>query len=174
LCAGLSKSRAYAAIKRNATNKLTNNQCKNNTTKGHDPMDIEDDERPMLDTPTESADETIAVTQRMQAAGIQLVGPHHIHVRCSNCGSIWSPVMAEDASLKVGWWRCPEGCWSTASVKPLEERRARWREMWRARHQGQTYEQIGESFGITRQRACFILNGGEPKPNGRPRKEASA
>jgi DNA-directed RNA polymerase sigma subunit (sigma70/sigma32) len=56
-------------------------------------------------------------------------------------------------------------------MQTLDKRRDRYLAMQRARDEGKTNAQIGQSFGLTRQRVHTILNNGVPRPNGRPKKE---
>jgi len=56
----------------------------------------------------------------------------------------------------------------------LEQRRARYEEILEMRRDHRTLVEIGERFGMSKQRVAAILRGGEPQPLGRPRGRAEA
>ena len=43
--------------------------------------------------------------------GVELLGGGlDILMRCSSCGSTWSPELTGGGNLPRGYWRCPRGC----------------------------------------------------------------
>jgi hypothetical protein len=48
-------------------------------------------------------------------AGVEILDPTAVILRCVHCGKVWSPDLQPDGRLPRTYWRCPNGCNKTAA-----------------------------------------------------------
>lgn len=43
-------------------------------------------------------------------AGVELIDPNRVSLRCGFCGQLWFPNILTGGKLPRGYWRCPNDC----------------------------------------------------------------
>jgi hypothetical protein len=49
-------------------------------------------------------------TRELSDAGVELLDPASVTLRCEHCGRQWIPNRLSGGDLPPDYWRCPNGC----------------------------------------------------------------
>ena len=47
---------------------------------------------------------------QLAKVGVEIIDEHQLHLSCTRCGQVWSPMQCAGGSLPRGYWKCPRGC----------------------------------------------------------------
>ncbi|MGH9627491.1 MAG: hypothetical protein ACRD7E_03895 [Bryobacteraceae bacterium] len=65
---------------------------------------------PMYATIRKPEDERRVLGAQMAQLGVRLLNKYGRVLQCEQCGTTWSPELAQEGSLARGFWRCPNRC----------------------------------------------------------------